>query len=105
MSIDININFKADDRLLNSLDYLSGWLCTLYKLLKEQQPNQLLPSAGLPTLELEERKKLNEMVGKVLDDAKEKPATASSASPEPVQKPDASTFHQNPQKRPLKSKL
>lgn len=50
MSIDININFKADDRLLNSLDYLSGWLCTLYKLLKEQQPNQLLPSAGLPTL-------------------------------------------------------
>lgn len=91
MSIDININFKADDRLLNSLDYLSGWLCTLYKLLKEQQPNQLLPSAGLPTLEPEERAKLDEMVGKVLDDAKEKPAVASSASPAAIPKTDAKT--------------
>lgn len=89
--MDINIRFSADDRLLNSLDYLSGWLCTLYKLLKEQQPNQLLPSAGLPTLEPEERKKLNEMVGKVLDDAKEKPVAASSASPVAVPKPDAKT--------------
>lgn len=55
--MDINIRFSADDRLLNSLDYLSGWMCALYKLLKEQQPNQLLPSAGLPTLEPEERAK------------------------------------------------
>ena len=100
MSIDININFKADDRLLNSLDYLSGWLCTLYELRKERQPKEVLPAAGRPTLEPEERKKLNEMVGKVLDDAKEKPATSSSASPEPVQKPDASTSSEPAKKTP-----
>ena len=61
--MDINIRFSADDRLLNSLDYLSGWMCTLYKLVKQQEPKRLFPPAGLPTLEPEERAKLDEMVG------------------------------------------
>ena len=89
--MDINIRFSADDRLLNSLDYLSGWMCALYKLLKQQEPKRLFPPTGLPTLEPEERAKLDEMVGKVLDDAKEKPVAASSASPVAIPKPDAKT--------------
>ena len=89
--MDINIRFSADDRLLNSLDYLSGWMCALYKLVKQQEPKRLFPPAGLPTLEPEERAKLDEMVGKVLDDAKEKPAVASSASPAAIPKTDART--------------
>lgn len=89
--MDINIRFSADDRLLNSLDYLSGWMCALYKLVKQQEPKRLFPPAGLPTLEPEERAKLDEMVGKVIDDAKEKPAVASSASPAAIPKTDAKT--------------
>lgn len=89
--MDINIRFSADDRLLNSLDYLSGWMCALYKLVKQQEPKRLFPPAGLPTLEPEERAKLDEMVGKVLDDAKEKPAVASSASPAAIPKTNART--------------
>lgn len=88
--MDINIRFSADDRLLSELHYFGGWACNLYKLLKQQPPTGI-PFAGMPILEPEDQKALDEMVGKVLNDAKEKPATASSASPVAVPKTDAKT--------------
>lgn len=84
MSIDININFKADDRLIESLNMLSGWLFALYH------------DAGMAAIQGCKVPDAKALAAKIDAREKAKEAKKKDAKSKPEKKDDAKLGSENP---------